>query len=43
MQPKAMVYDLSDSLTAAGRRRLDAETDPWARMSAAIARVLEAT
>ena len=31
------------SLTAAGRRRLDAETDHWARMSAAIARVLEAT
>ena len=31
------------SLTAAGRRRLDAETDHWARMSTAIARVLEAT
>lgn len=31
------------SLTAAGRRRLEAETDHWARMSAAIARVLEAT
>ena len=31
------------SLTAAGRRRLDAETYHWARMSAAIARVLEAT
>ena len=31
------------SLTAAGRRRLEAETDHWARMSTAIARVLEAT
>ena len=31
------------SLTAAGRRRLEAETHHWARMSTAIARVLEAT
>ena len=31
------------SLTAAGRRRLEAETEHWARMSTAIARVLEAT
>ena len=31
------------SLTATGRRRLEAETDHWARMSTAIARVLEAT
>ena len=31
------------SLTVAGRRRLEAETDHWARMSTAIARVLEAT
>ena len=30
-------------LTAAGRRRLDAETEQWTRMSTAIARVLEAT
>ncbi len=28
------------SLTAAGRKRLAAETDHWGRMSAAIARVL---
>lgn len=31
------------SLTACGQRRLDAETRQWTRMSAAIARVLEAT
>ena len=31
------------SLTAAGRRRLEAETDHWTRMSTAITRVLEAT
>ena len=31
------------SLTASGRSRLDAETRQWTRMSAAIARVLEAT
>ena len=30
-------------LTAAGRRRLDTETQQWTRMSTAIARVLEAT
>ena len=30
-------------LTATGRRRLDAKTEQWARMSTAIARVLEAT
>ena len=30
-------------LTAAGRRRLDAETEQWTRMSNAIASVLEAT
>ena len=30
-------------LTAAGRRRLGAETEQWTRMSTAIARVLEAT
>ena len=31
------------ALTATGRRRLDAETAQWTRMSTAIARVLEAT
>lgn len=31
------------SLTVSGRRRLDAETRQWTRMSTAIARVLEAT
>ena len=30
-------------LTATGRRRLDAETEQWSRMSTAIARVLETT
>ena len=30
-------------LTATGRRRLEAETEQWTRMSTAIARVLEAT
>lgn len=30
-------------LTATGRRRLDAATQQWTRMSTAIARVLEAT
>ena len=30
-------------LTATGRRRLDAETEQWSRMSTAIARVLGAT
>ena len=30
-------------LTAAGRKQLNAETEYWSRMSAAIARVLQAT